>query len=146
MRTIYLLPLLSIFFFGCPGDDDVTPANLTPICGELIQIVNEIPDAADVPQAISATADGLCLSITIGFSGCSTDTWQMELFTTGDVAESLPTQTSVAFVFNDAGPDEDQLCQAFFSQTFEFDLTPYIADALPTILRIEGTDLEVAIE
>ncbi|MEO0790734.1 MAG: hypothetical protein AAFY36_18870 [Bacteroidota bacterium] len=146
MRVFFFLPLLSILFFGCPSDDDVAPIDPDPICGEFIQLVSDIPDAADTPQGIEASVDGLCLSITVGFSGCSPDPWTMELYTTGEIAESLPTQSRAYFVFNDGAPGEDQLCQAFFNRTFEFDLTPYLAESLPSILRIDGTDIEVLVE
>ncbi|MEM6878473.1 MAG: hypothetical protein AAF544_07940 [Bacteroidota bacterium] len=146
MRVFFFLPLLSILFFGCPSDDDVAPIDPDPICGEFIQLVSDIPDAADTPQGIEASVDGLCLSITVGFSGCTDELATMELYTTGDIAESLPTQSSAAFVFNDSNPGEDQACLAFFNRTFEFDLTPYLEDALPSILRIDGTDIALLIE
>ncbi|MEM7575667.1 MAG: hypothetical protein AAF433_22375 [Bacteroidota bacterium] len=143
MRNFLLLTTLSLFFFGCPSDDDMPP---TPLCGDLIQIVEEIPPVADIPQNIEASVDGLCLSITIGHSGCSPEPWTMELFTLGDIAESIPTQSQAYFVFNDAAPGESQACLAFFTETFEFDLTPYLADALPSTLRIGDTEIELLVE
>ncbi|MEM6878474.1 MAG: hypothetical protein AAF544_07945, partial [Bacteroidota bacterium] len=84
MRVFFFLPLLSILFFGCPSDDDAAPIDPDPICGEFIQIIDEVPHLADTPQGIEASVDGLCLSITIGYSGCSSDIWTFELFTNGD--------------------------------------------------------------
>ncbi|MEM9834849.1 MAG: hypothetical protein AAF828_00015 [Bacteroidota bacterium] len=142
MRNFCLFVLLSLTFFGCPSEDD--PLVLT--CGEFIQLVSDIPPAADVPQGIEASVDGFCLSITVGYSGCSSDSWTMELYSTGEIAESLPTQSRASFVFNDAAPGEDQACLAFFTKTFEFDVAPYLQGALPSLLRIDGTDIEVLVE
>ena len=135
----YLLVLLaSALFFACQDDDDFV-AN--PDCGDPIIITGQpLGPSSDNFSLAAATVEGLCLTVQIGASGCSSDGWTLDLLTDGSVAESFPTQTSARLVFDDQVPG-GVTCQAFFTETFSFDLSPYLdAGALPTNLTLTGLD------
>ena len=122
---------------ACQDDDDLAPGN---DCGPAIDIVQEftIPGGDDF-DLVDLSVEGMCLTVTAGASGCSSDNWTMDLVTDGSVAESLPTMTSAQFVFDD-GVDGGATCLAYFNETYSFDLSSYLAGALPTNLTVIGPD------
>ncbi len=129
---LLLFPLLSS---SCGEDEDC----ITPPCGPDIEIVAEpqLP-FSDSFSLLDARVDGLCLSVEVGASGCSSEGWSMRLLTDGNVLLSLPTQSGARLVFDDGV--EDFTCQAFWTETFTFDLTPYLGGAQPTYFSIAGTE------
>lgn len=58
-----------------------------------------------------------CLTLVVGYSGCNSN-HDLELINDGSIAKSLPLQTSMRLIDNDK-----QLCDAYFTDTYEFDLT-----------------------
>lgn len=147
MKTIYhYFLLLLAFLASCEKDADNAPKS-NDECGPAIQIVDVITTVEDDDFAILSVAEeDLCLTVTIAATGCGSDNWTLDLLTFGEVAESLPTQTSAFFRFDDGIESGSFTCQAEIQATYSFDLTPYLADALPTILRLSDTVEEVTIE
>ncbi len=66
-----------------------------------------------------ATITDNCLSLTIGFSGCDNN-HTMDLIGDGGIGKSLPIVTNLKIRDNNS-----QLCDAYFTKEFTFDLTPY---------------------
>lgn len=64
-----------------------------------------------------------CLSITISASGCSGDSWELELIGSEDVMESFPVQRNIKAVLTN-----NEACLAVFSREWTFDLTPLQVD------------------
>ena len=64
----------------------------------------------------------------------------MQLFTFGEVAESMPTQTSARLLFDDALDEVAFTCQVLLTETYTFDLSDYLTpDVLPTRFTLTGT-------
>jgi hypothetical protein len=92
-----------------------------PDCGQFIEINKQKYDAIVNEPGLfidSPSIDGNCLTVMLGYSGCNIG-HEMSLITSGNIAESYPVQ--ISFKFLDHTP---QACQAFFTQEYQFDLTP----------------------
>lgn len=144
MKFRFLFIPILLIGFGCHHDDD----DPRPECGPDILIVDAITTVVDDDfTLISAVVEDLCLTVTIVNTACSSEGWQLDLLTFGEVAESHPTQTAAFFRFDD-GIDDDGgvICQAEIMATYSFDLTPYLESALPTFLSLEGLEEPILIE
>jgi hypothetical protein len=147
MRTLFGFLLCSFLLFTCSEEEDFA---FDPACGPPIQIVDVLVVAeVDTFDLIEATVTDRCLTVTIGSSGCGTEGWSLDLVTLGQVAESNPTQTSAELLFDDGVPNGQPDCQAYFTETYAFDLSPYLTDgALPTVLTLNSpkTSSQVAVD
>lgn len=118
----YLAVLAMVIFNGCSNNENSSD------CGDLLIIDQNKYNDISIESAIfvdSPVLIGECLTVTLGYSGCNSG-HEIELVTNGFVAESLPVQ--MFFKFNDLNP---QACLAFFTEDYEFDLSPLI-DILET--------------
>ena len=116
-------------------------------CGPAIQLRDPLPRlTSDYFSIVDASVEDFCLSVTISATGCSTGAWEVNLHSTGAVAESYPTQTEALLVFDDGVGENEMTCQAMIEETYQFDLSPYLASgALPTTFTLTGTDTSIAI-
>ncbi len=104
---------------GCNSDDD--NLNIESNCDSISEIISREDFIALSTSNYTITNVELntdCLNITFGSSGCGTEMWEENLFST---------------VFFNASPIEidlkmklinEELCQAAFQKTVSFDLTP----------------------
>lgn len=132
---------------GC-GDGKADTAPRVTDCGTEIQVRDPLPRmTSDNFQVVSARAEGQCLTVTISATGCSAAGWQLALWSTGEIRESLPTQTSALLIFDDGVGANEMTCQAIIEETYQFDLAPLLADGdLPTQLELTGTETTVLVE
>ena len=119
----FFLTIVAIAIFnGCSNSENSSD------CGDLLIIdQNKYDDISNESTIFvdSPTLMGECLTVTLGYSGCNNG-HDIKLITNGFVAESYPVQ--VFFKFDDLNP---QACLAFFTEEFEFDLSP-LKDILGT--------------
>lgn len=143
MKYISIL-LLVLCFLSCEKSDPDTPREL---CGSAIIIdADRVNADSDGFALVNASVEGKCLEVTIATTGCSTQGWELDLVTDGSIAESLPTQSSARLIFTNPAAG-GITCQAEIQETYVFDLSDYLtAGALPTQLRLAGTDRVFEIE
>ena len=145
MKTLLpTLCLLALLLASCSDDDDpIRPRT----CGPAITIGDGlITEEFDAFELVDARVDGLCLEVTIAATSCSSAGWSMQLFTFGEVAESMPTQTSARLLFDDGLDETAFTCQVILTETYAFDLSPYLRPSnLPTRLTLTGTDVTLAV-
>lgn len=136
MKQLFFACLLLPLFTACMDDDDESTNCGTPIN------ISDLTDAPiGDPFALSDhTLTGTCLSFTINAAGCNDDEWTAELRTNGLVLESLPTQSAARFMLDRNLNGGGVICQALSSKSFDFDLAPYLGNALPSRLTVEGPD------
>ena len=121
MKKIRLLAFtLTCFFltnFTCKNDDVGFPIT---DCDSFAFVDDSQYDNADSAffEIISASIEGDCLNIEISSSGCSGETWVMELFSNTIINESLPIQRGIRLVLTN-----NEACLAVFSKEMSFDLT-----------------------
>ncbi|MBB4079786.1 hypothetical protein GGR28_002413 [Lewinella aquimaris] len=141
--SFLLLP--AVLLTACNDDDDNA---FRLACGPDIQIVDVIVEREfDDFHLDSARVTDLCLEVTISASGCGSQGWTLDLITFGEVAESYPTQTSARLLFDDGVADGDFTCAAYITETYTFDLSPYLTPGtLPTVLSLTGTETTLSIE
>lgn len=76
---------------------------------------------------------GDCLFVELESSGCSGDSWSLELIDSGRIAESAPEQRYLTFDF-----DNEELCDAVLVRTYSFDLRPLQLAGNAVILNVES--------
>lgn len=125
---------MSMFLMNCSEDDSHLTENT--ICDELaITDRDKFSNGpTDFISLASAILDGDCLEITYSASGCSGDSWEVKLFDSGEVAESLPVQKFLRLSLKN-----EEACLAVFMQTKTFDLSPIqLTDETQILLNIDG--------
>jgi hypothetical protein len=134
MRYLICLFLFWAALSACSVDD--TDLSLDTDCGVPIQLVDVLLTVeTDTFQLLAARAVDRCLEVTIEASGCSTDDWTLDLVSLGEVAESMPTQTSAQLLFDDGV--EGVSCEALLQRSYFFDLRPYLTEqTLPSRLTL----------
>ena len=116
----------------CDEDDDMQVSD----CGQAVII-----DVAFFESAVSGDYELVnvdinddCLTIEVSASGCGGETWSMVLVDSGAIAESLPVERYLKFVFTN-----EETCLAVFNQSRVFNLTTLRLDGTnEVILNIEG--------
>ena len=135
MNKIVLLLVLGMSILSCSDDDDNDVSTTTNACGQQALIsAEQYENAASDPFEIdSITIEDDCLSIVFFASGCSGNSWEVDLIDSGGILESLPEQRSLRLSLQN-----DEECLAIVSQEFSFDISNLqINDAGELILNID---------
>lgn len=136
--------LVAFCLLSCEKSDPDTPREL---CGSAIIIdADRVNDPSDGFGLLEASVEGKCLTVTIATTGCSAQGWELDLVTSGNIAESLPTQSGARLIFTNPAAG-GITCQAEIQETYVFDLSGYLTEgALPTRFTLDGTDRVLEIE
>ena len=88
---------------------------------------------------IEVELNGDCLEITFGSSGCGTDLWEENLYSTDAFYNVFPLQRDVKMELIN-----DETCLAVFQKTVSFDLTPFQIDGQSDLpLNINGWNEQI---
>lgn len=140
-KFLSLIILFGILLSGCSDDDD-NQVNSVSTCDATGQVLSDTDYAAiDVTNytVTNAQLNGNCLEVTVASSGCSGDSWVMNLYSTDSYYESLPPQKSVKVELLNY-----ELCLAVFEKTVSFDVTPFqISGQNEVVFVIEGWDTPI---
>jgi len=122
LPIVLMLPIVS---FSCkrssPVEGKMEDARKSQPCGEAV--VANAPNFSTVTTNDFVIADasisGDCLTIKVGGSGCSGNTWKTDVLHAVSDAAVYPQQHALKVVFTNK-----ELCTAAFVKSFEFDLYP----------------------
>lgn len=139
-NIIWIITILFLCLALTSCDDD----NPTVSCGEQVIIDANAYYTATTDQltinSLEINAD--CLKINYGSSGCSGDSWILQLADSEAILESFPPQRNLVFSF-----ENNELCEAFFTKELTFDITNLQVDGnQEVILNITNTDDEILYE
>jgi hypothetical protein len=127
MKAVVGLLVLALFIgiSGCSKNNNRTQ---TSLCDKNVLISSDLynSSAANNYMITAARVNGDCLEVTFGASGCSGQSWIVELVDSEVIAKSNPPQRMIKLVLTN-----NELCAAAFTRTVSFDLTP---------LRVQGSD------
>lgn len=143
MRTCFYIIFLSILLMSCDSDDD--NSNIENNCNIISEIISE--DAFNTINTSNYTITEVelnndCLKITYGSSGCGTELWEENLFSTDAFFNVFPLQRPLKMELIN-----EELCQAVFQKSISFDLTPFQIDGQNELpLNIEGWSEQVIYE
>ena len=128
---------------SCNSDDD--NSNIENNCDFISEIISE-----DDFNAINTSNYGItdvelnndCLIITFSSSGCGTELWEENLFSTDAFYTIFPLQRALKMELIN-----NELCQAVFQKTVSFDLTPFQIDGQNELpLNIDGWNEQIIYE
>lgn len=119
MKHLTLVVILAISVASCHKNDENKSINT--ICNNVVEISAHKYNNAHSEYFVIDTAfiTNHCLNITIGASGCDGSSWGGALYDEGVIMESYPIQRNIKFVLTN-----EELCLAYFTKTFTFDLQP----------------------
>ena len=137
-KVLLFLPIILIL--SCNSEDDnFTIENNCDFTSEII--LEEDFNAINTSNyaIIEVELNGDCLGITFGSSGCGTDLWEENLYSTDAFYNVFPLQRDVKMELIN-----DETCLAFFQKTVSFDLTPFqIAAQSDLPLNINGWNEQI---
>ncbi|HQW69918.1 MAG TPA: hypothetical protein PLH25_09640 [Flavobacterium sp.] len=136
----YFLTVLSCLFLvtiSCSDDDNKKTTNSNCDKQAIVFSDDNFQDVITANYMITnVVLNGDCLSVTISSSGCSGETWDVELISSNSILESFPVQRLVKIEL-----DNPEVCLAIVQKTVSFDLTPFQVDGQnQVILNIDGWD------
>ncbi len=118
-RLPHFTVIFSLLIFGaCNSDDNTVPSS--EVCDFMVEISASEYEAATTSNytIVDAQINQDCLIIQISSSGCDGESWVVQLFDSGAIAESFPEQRFIAL---DLTNEEE--CDAVISRTYSFELT-----------------------
>lgn len=89
----------------------------------------------------SAQLKGDCLVVSIQSGGCSGNTWKVELIDAGIITESNPQQRYLKISM-----DNRELCEAFITKIYTFDLRPVRSQNDFVLLNLELWEEQIRYE
>ncbi|WP_431159318.1 hypothetical protein [Winogradskyella poriferorum] len=117
VRQLMLLVLCALLL-NTTCDDDTIPQESECDAFAIIDDFAFDNNESSFFEIISANIEGDCLNIEISASGCSGETWQIELFSNTVINESLPVQRGLKLILTN-----NEACLAVFTRQTSFDLT-----------------------
>ena len=137
-KLLLFLPIILILSCNSEGDNS-TIENNCYFTSEII--LEEDFNAINTSNygIIEVELNGDCLEITFGSSGCGTDLWEENLYSTDIFYNVFPLQRDVKMELIN-----DETCLAFFQKTVSFDLTPFQIDGQSDLpLNINGWNEQI---
>ena len=140
-KLLLFLPIILILSCNSENDNS-TIENNCDFTSEII--LEEDFNAINTSNygIIEVELNGDCLGITFGSSGCRTDLWEENLYSTDAFYNVFPLQRDVKMELIN-----DEACLAFFQKTVSFDLTPFQIDGQSDLpLNINGWNEQITYE
>jgi len=140
-KLLLFLPIILILSCNSENDNS-TIENNCDFTSEII--LEEDFNAINTSNygIIEVELNGDCLEITFGSSGCGTDLWEENLYSTDAFYNVFPLQRDVKMELIN-----DEACLAFFQKTVSFDLTPFQIDGQSDLpLNINGWNEQITYE
>ncbi|MDA9572644.1 hypothetical protein N9R45_00640 [Flavobacteriaceae bacterium] len=140
-KLLLFLPIILILSCNSENDNS-TIENNCDFTSEII--LEEDFNAINTSNygIIEVELNGDCLGITFGSSGCGTDLWEENLYSTDAFYNVFPLQRDVKMELIN-----DEACLAFFQKTVSFDLTPFQIDGQSDLpLNINGWNEQITYE
>jgi len=135
MKKALFIFLLNILPLSCDSNDD--SSNIENNYDFISEIISEdnfntVNTSNYIITNVELNND--CLKITFGSSGCGTELWEENLFSTDAYFTVFPLQRALKMELIN-----NELCQAAFEKTVSFDLTPFQIDGQNELpLNIDG--------
>ncbi|MEM6524498.1 MAG: hypothetical protein AAGF85_08490 [Bacteroidota bacterium] len=132
MKTLLFIILTSflISFSACNSEEVVYSIN----CDDAITPDNDRFNNAvtDFFTLLNVTLEGDCLKVEYSSSGCSGNSWVMELVDAETIKESNPIQRDLRLILKN-----EEECLAVFTKEISFDLRPIRTDDNTILLNLE---------
>jgi hypothetical protein len=115
---LFFISMLSLFsFISCTDKDNPDPLN----CDRVIEIdADMFENAPDNNHTINTVAfEDNCLCIEFSASGCSGDSWEIQLIDADVILESFPVQRNIRISLKN-----EEVCEAWITRKLCFDISP----------------------
>lgn len=134
LKNIFLITLLS--FFAC-SESKETNFN---ICNECVVISNELYKSTNTDNysILDIAINEDLLTIKIGASGCSSNSWVATLIDADEVLESFPIQRNIKLLL-----ENNEACLAFFEKEFTFNIKELKENQPEVILNLAGWSQQI---
>ncbi len=129
-RAMTLLLLIIAVTTSCNSDDNDPVSEVCDFLGVVDDNqFNTVNPENYVIQSVEIV--GSCLQVELSSSGCDGNSWEVRLFGSSEVDDSLPPQRGIGIRL-----DNSELCEAFITKTYSFELTPFQDSGDTIILRL----------
>ncbi|MCF6224638.1 MAG: hypothetical protein L3J34_13070 [Flavobacteriaceae bacterium] len=143
MKKNIIIILLGMIALSCNSDDD--NSTIENNCDFLPEIISENDfNGINTSNYIITDVElnNGCLIITFGSSGCGTELWEENLYSTDAFYTVFPLQRALKMELIN-----EEVCLAVFQKTVSFDLTPFQIDGQSELpLNIDGWNEQITYE
>lgn len=122
-----------VLIYSCNNDDD---ANASDCDFDTIIDLNlfEVPSPSFY-TILNAEIDDDCLEITFGASGCDGESWEVQLVSDFPLVAGSTGGANLSLKLTNP-----EVCAAYFTKTYSFDLSDIHGDNLTTMFNLEDWD------
>lgn len=140
-RSILVFSLILISLLSCSESDDNPYED--SVCDQITKVDSSRYKSNQSEGFLirSVQVIGDCLEVEIESSGCSGDTWKVELIDADRVAESNPEQRDLKVLL-----ENEELCNAIVFKTYTFDLRPVRTGNNVVLLNLESWEEQIRYE
>ncbi len=138
VKNQYLI-LALLLAFSCTKKETDPIEPIISSCEQNTTISVELYQSeSDSVNIDSLMIDGNCLNIYYGASGCDGNSWEVQLYDSGNILESSPPQRNIRLVMNNP-----EICEAYFTKETSFDISNLQVEGSQLLLNLSDTDLQV---
>lgn len=131
IRTLNILLILGIILIMSCNEDDGGENSITSDSTTLISSEAFLNAPSDQLTINSLEITENCLNINFSASGCSGDTWELQLIDSDEILESIPLQRNLRLSLKN-----EEECEAFITQELSFDISNVQVNGNQVILNI----------
>ncbi len=130
-HILILSTLTALLCINCNKEEDL----LQTVCDEVVTLNSEKykNKTTDFFTLIEVNVEGDCMNIKYSSSGCSGESWVMELIDAEVIKETNPAQRDLRLILKN-----EEACQAVFTKDISFDLAPLKTGDSEILLNLEG--------
>ena len=133
MKNLFFIlsAFIALSLTSCNDDENV----FQTICDDVVLLDNDRFQNAttDFFTLIDVTIEGDCMTVEYSSSGCSGNSWIMELIDAETIKESNPIQRDLRLILTN-----EELCQAVFTREISFDIRPLQTEDNEILLNLSG--------
>ncbi|MEM1257609.1 MAG: hypothetical protein AAGC45_02960 [Bacteroidota bacterium] len=138
--AVILLLLLTSITTSCNSDDNDPISEVCDFLGVVDDNqINTVNPQTYVIQSVEVT--GSCLQVELSSGGCDGNSWEVRLFGSSEVEASLPPKREIGIRL-----DNSELCEAFITKTYSFELTPFQVGGESIILILQDWEAQILYE
>ena len=129
MKTRVILAFVLLSMLACSDSDDPDPNGCD--FGTVISQERYRNAPSDELTINSLEIENDCLKINFSASGCSGDSWKIELIDASSIKESDPPQRDLRLSL-----DNDELCEAFITRELSFNISRLKVEGGQVVLNL----------
>lgn len=139
MKSLMIIFFAFSLFTGCSNDEEMSL--VSELCPDTVILDHDryVSTDHEAYTIMEASITGDCLAIKFGASGCSGDSWGVQVIDSEDIIEPLPPERFIKLELKN-----DELCQAFITKETSYDISNLRVDGNEVLLNLKNFDTPIS--